>query len=61
MAAAEIAAGPVRRKESGCALPDVIRTQGTASRMSGMGRGWLVGPTELGVVHGAEERGELVE
>ena len=26
-----------------------------------MGRGWLVGPAELGVVHGAEERGERVE
>ena len=26
-----------------------------------MGRGWLVGPVESGVVHGAEERGERVE
>jgi len=35
--------------------------RGATSRRSGMGRGWLVGPAELRVVHGAEERGERVE
>jgi len=35
--------------------------RGATSRRSGMGRGWLVGPAELRVVHGAEERGEWVE
>jgi len=60
-AAAEIAAGLVRRKEGGRALPAVIRTQGVLLEgRAGMGRDWLVGPAELGV-HGAEERGGRLE
>ena len=48
-AAAEIAAGPVWRKEGGRALPAVIRTQGALLEgRAGVGLGWLVGPAELG-------------
>jgi hypothetical protein len=42
-AAAEISAGPVRRKEGGRALPAVIRTPGALLEgRAGVGLGWLV-------------------
>ena len=57
-AAAEISAGPVWRKEGGRALLAVIRTPGALLEgRAGVGLGWLVGPAEMGGVHGTEERG----